>query len=100
VSDPFEGYNETTDLYLEILREAQRIADRKLIAMIQRRLKSLGHVSHFTSSGCEIIPFPNHLNISHPVTEEPRFWPRFANIQLIALLAGYLLLVGTHSFWS
>ena len=34
-----ETFCQTTDLYLEMLREAQRVEDKKLVALIRRRLK-------------------------------------------------------------
>jgi len=100
LNEPMETYSETTDLYREILREAQRIEDKKLIRIIQQRLKNLGNVSCFTSSGCEIISFPGSMNIPlHPPEDRP-FWPKFDHIQIVIILIAYLLLITTHSIWQ
>ena len=53
-----ETFCQTTDLYLEMLREAQRVEDKKLVQLIRRRLKHMGRSPKFTSAGCEIICFP------------------------------------------
>ncbi len=77
MNEPMEAYNETTDLYKEILRgEAQRIEDKRLIRIIQQRLKSLGNVSCFTSSGCEVIYFPGSMALPIEPCEDRPFWPQ------------------------
>ena len=95
-----ETYSETTDIYREMLREAQRIEDKKLIRIIQQRLVSLGTVSCFTSSGCEIIYFPGSMTLPIQPPEDGPFWPKFDYIQPIIILIGYLLLISTHSIWQ
>ncbi len=95
-----ETYNETTDLYKEILREAQRIEDKKLIRIIQQRLKSIGNVSCFTSSGCEIITFPGAMALPIDPPQDRPFWPKFDHIQIVIILIAYLLLIITHSIWQ
>ena len=85
-------YNETTDLYLEILREAQKIEDKKLIMMIKERLEDSGWNSFLTPEGCEIIPFPcTFTQPAQPV--ESRFWPKMEALQMILIFFMYLLFV-------
>ena len=100
MNDSIETYSETTDLYREILREAQRIEDKKLIQIIQKRLQSLGTVSCFTSSGCEIISFPGSMTLPIQPPEDGPFWPKFDYIQPIIILIFYLVLIATHSIWQ
>lgn len=99
MNEPMETYSETTDLYREILREAQRIEDKKLIQIIQQRLKSLGNISCFTSSGCEIIIFPGSMALPIQPPEDRPFWPKFKHLQIVIILIAYLLLIITHSIW-
>lgn len=100
MNEPMESYSETIDLYREILREAQRIEDKRLIQIIQQRLKSLGNVSFFTSSGCEVINFPGSMALPIQPLEDRPFWPKFDHIQIGIILIAYLILITTHSIWQ
>jgi hypothetical protein len=92
-------YNETTDLYLEILREAQKIEDKKLIMMIRDRLANYGWNSFSTPEGCEIIPFP--CKFTPPAQPmESRFWPKMEALQMTLIFFMYLLLVTGHLLWQ
>ena len=94
MSNLFE-YNETTDLYLEILREAQKIEDKKLIIMIRERLAGSGLNSFLTPEGCEIIPFPcKSTPPAQPL--ESGFWPKMEALQMTLIFFMYLLLVSGH----
>ncbi len=53
-----EEFNETTDLYLDILIEAQKLEDKKLIQLIRRRLENIEPSPPATGGGCKIIMFP------------------------------------------
>lgn len=99
MSDKSMEFNETTDLYLEILQEAQQVEDMKLIRIIRQRLMYTGPGSYLTADGCEIIFFPAPTPVNPPDTS--RFWPKFAFAQLGILLATYLLILITgHSIFS
>ncbi len=88
-------YNETTDLYLEILREAQKIEDKKLITMIKERLASSGLNSFLSSEGCEIIPFPCKFTPPEQPMES-RFWPKMEALQMTLIFFIYLIFVSGH----
>lgn len=101
----FSEYSETTDLYLQILREAQRIEDKRLIHLIQRRLRQLGKTAAgCTDGGCKVILFPQPCHFTPQAllsTENmPRFWPKSTFLQLGIYIAAYLLLISAHTFWS
>lgn len=93
MADTLDQFNETTDIYLEILREAQKIEDRKLIMMIHSRLRDLKHASRLTAHGCEIIAFPGNFSTAMPQIQDGPFWPKFAYSQIIAILFSYILLI-------
>lgn len=97
MADRFNEYNETTDLYLAILREAQRVEDKKLIQLITRKLTPEFDMlsSCPAGGGCRIIPFPCPLVRSEPMEEKP-FWPKFAYTQMAILLSSYLAVVFIH----
>ena len=101
MSDKSMEFNETTDLYLEILQDAQQVEDRKLIRIIRQRLMYTGPGSYLTTDGCEIIFFPAPAAAPVNPSDTSRFWPKFAFAQLGIILATYLLIVITgHSFFS
>ncbi len=56
-----EEFNETTDLYLEILVNAQRMEDKKLIRLIKQRLESVDASSSPPTRRCKIIMFPRRM---------------------------------------
>lgn len=90
---------QTTDLYLEMLREAQRVEDKKLIQLIRRRLKHAAHPPVQTSTGCEIICFPRHAYMPMPTAiKDLPFWPRFGYGQVAVLAAIYFLLISCHTY--
>ena len=95
--DRFNEYNETTDLYLAILREAQRVEDKKLIQLITRKLTPEFDMLPPcpAGGGCRIIPFPCPLVRPESMEEKP-FWPKFAYTQMAILLSGYLAVVFIH----
>jgi hypothetical protein len=90
-------FNETTDLYLEILREAQKIEDKKLVRIIQSRLRQVRQPVYATPNGCRIIAFPRLFAQSFPQLKKPRFWPKLAYTQIAMIIAGYLLLLTGHT---
>jgi hypothetical protein len=51
-------YNEMTDLYMEMLKGAQKEADRELAALLRHRIKSMSTPPSTTDDGCQIFPFP------------------------------------------
>jgi hypothetical protein len=91
-------FNETTDLYLQLLRKAQELEDPKLVAMIIDRLKKNTQQLLCTDGGCQIIPFPGHQTVLiPPPLEERQFWPRLASVQMAIILGCYLALVTAHT---
>lgn len=92
-----EEFNETTDLYLQLLRRAQEVEDPRLVGMILERLKP--EVPHLAAagSGCVIIPFPQLNTGPEAGPDERRFWPRVAVAQVCYILAFYALVVAGHS---
>ena len=77
-----DGYSETKDLNLEILWQAQRVEDQKLVGLIRERL-SRGGENFAPPKRCgQIIPFPLLAAGAVPLAglslppEEPTLWPR------------------------
>lgn len=98
MSEQARTFCQTTDLYLQMLREAQRVEDKKLIQLIRCRLKHVAHPPIQTSTGCEIISFPRHVYVAVPSTiKDLPFWPRFGFGQA-AVLAAALFLITYHSY--
>lgn len=97
--EQFETFCQTTDLYLEMLRDAQRIEDKKLVCLIRNRLRHAGRAPVLTSAGCEIICFPRRVceSIAAPIEDLP-FWPRFGFSQIAAFAAVYGLVISCHIF--
>ena len=94
-----ETFCQTTDLYLEMLREAQRVEDKKLVALIRRRLKHTGRPPVLTPTGCEIIFFPRRVYSPMPAPiEDLPFWPRFGFGQIAAFGTIYFLLISCHAY--
>lgn len=99
MSESYEPFYQTTDIYLEMLREAQRLEDRKLIRMIRRRLKHLRQAPVLTPCGCEVIFFPRAEMPCPPTIEDLPFWPRRLLRELVVLAAGYAFLIATHALF-
>ena len=96
---PVETFCQTTDLYLEMLREAQRVEDKKLVQLIRRRLKHAARPPVWTAAGCEIICFPRRAYAPMPAPiEDLPFWPRFGLGQIVAFAAIYCLLISCHAY--
>ena len=95
-----ETFCPTTDLYLEMLREAQRVEDRKLVRLIRNRLRHAGRPPALSSAGCEIICFPRRVcgPIVAPIEDLP-FWPRFGFGQIAAFAAVYCLFISCHAYF-
>ncbi|MDJ0810825.1 MAG: hypothetical protein QNJ48_11065 [Desulfobacterales bacterium] len=99
MSESYEPFYQTIDLYLEMLRDAQRIEDRKLIRLIRRRLKHVRQAPVLTPCGCEVIFFPRAAApCPAPIVDLP-FWPRRLLRELFVLAAGYALLIVTHTIF-
>ena len=100
MSERVEPFCQTTDLYLEMLREAQRVEDKKLVQLIRRRLKHGSRAPLRTASGCEIIVFPRpaYTPIPAPIEDRP-FWPRFGLGQIAVFAAIYGLLISCHAYF-
>ena len=91
-------YSETRDVYLEILHDAQKVEDRKLIALIGSRLREFSLAEATLDSGCKIIPFPASYSVAADpyqckVPEVNTFWPRFGFRHILWLLFCYVVLI-------
>lgn len=96
---PVETFCQTTDLYLEMLREAQRVEDKKLVQLIRRRLKHAARPPILTATGCEIICFPRRVYMPMPApVEDLPFWPRFGLGQIAVFAGIYFLLISCHAY--
>ncbi len=98
MAESYEPFYPNTDIYLEMLREAQRVEDRKLIRMIRRRLVHARRSPVFTAGGCQIIFFPRTEIPGHPPIEDLPFWPRRLARELVLFAAGYALLILSHTW--
>jgi hypothetical protein len=94
-----EIYIETRDIYLEILWQAQRVEDQKLVALIKKRLaQGPQRVSAAEPFG-KIIPFPllaagttSMARLPLPKAE-PTLWPRRPALQGLSLFSAYCVVV-------
>lgn len=58
-----EGFNETNDLYQEMLMSAQRMEDKKLVRLIKQRLECIEASPTGAARKCKVIMFPRRLAI-------------------------------------
>ena len=101
MSTQIDVYNETTDLYLDILRDAQQVEDKKLVQMIRSRLKDLREPALATADGCEVILFPRMaVPSAAPVVEERDFWPKLALQQIAVIFSTYFVVVTAFSIFQ
>ena len=91
-----ETYTETKDLYLEILWQAQRVEDQRLVALIKERLRCVAGSKAAAVENCaQIIPFPALATGSLAVEglplafEEPSLWPRRPTFQGVSIFSAY-----------
>ena len=84
-----QGYNDTTDIYLQILWSAQKIEDRKLILMIMDRLTNQALPIGEQSLPCEVIPFPGAYTPPLAPEDSLQLWPSRPQFQALLLFAGY-----------
>ncbi len=94
-----DTYTETKDLYLEILWQAQRVEDQKLVALIKERLtRRTDNISASEPCG-RIIPFPLLTTGALPKSgfpvpsEESTLWPRRPALQGVSLFSAYCAVV-------
>lgn len=91
-------FSETRDIYLEILQDAQKVEDRKLIQLIGTRLRESCLTDPVLDNGCEIIPFPGVYSIATApppgsILESGPFWPRFCFRHTLWVSSGYVALL-------
>ncbi len=93
---PDKEYVETTDLYLQILWEAQKVEDKKLVKMMRKRL--MQNTPHILPAGfeCEVIPFPGSIMPPVPASEDPQIWPQNPVFQtlFVASCCAWLIVAG------
>lgn len=51
-------YSEHRDIYLEILKKAEKEADKALVKLMVERLKACDPAASVTKDGCQIFSFP------------------------------------------
>ncbi len=90
-----EEYHETNDIYLKMLRKAQNQEDKKLVQLIQGKMKNNRPKAHITETGCKVIPFPLSI-LTIPETPEhgdfwkdQRFWKEL--IQTLAIVSFFMV---------
>jgi hypothetical protein len=93
MADIKDQYVETTDLYLEMLWQAQRVEDRKLVSLLHQRLLHLTSAQHPNPVPCRIIPFPVLRAMAPATVSDPAFWPVRPATSVLAYLASYCLLI-------
>jgi len=86
-----QNYDANRDLYLEILKKAEKEADQALIQMIARKLKNSLQHPDSTQDGCRIFAFPAFRsptagaeNSESLFWKDGQFWQSI--VQLIAFL--------------
>ena len=67
-------YSEHRDIYLEILKKAEKEADRALIKIIAKRLKESEPAPSVTEDGCQIYAFPAPPFAPGTITSDELFW--------------------------
>ena len=99
-----ESYSETKDLYLELLWQAQRVEDQKLVALIKERLKRRIEPIGVVESCGNVIPFPLLATGGLPAPglpitmDEPSMWPRRPVLQGLYLFGAYCAAVLLFTF--
>jgi hypothetical protein len=94
-----ETYIETKDIYLEILWQAQRVEDQKLVALIKKRLAFGTERGSTAGPRGKIIPFPvlatGNLSMTGlPLPQkETSLWPRRPALQGLSLFSAYCVVV-------
>ena len=84
-------FNEHRDLYLEILKKAEKEADRALMKIIADRLKENRPEPCLTKDGCQVFAFPetglppNAPDQDHLFWKSGQFWQDL--VQFMALLS-------------
>ena len=85
-------FNETTDVYLQILRDAQFVEDKKLILMVKDRLRNNGHHAGGMLPAGEIIPFPCSASPVGFLNEEIPLMHKTGYPQLLIIVLVYFIL--------
>lgn len=67
-------YSEHRDLYLELLKKAEKEADKALIQLIAKRLKETHPKPSVTKDGCQVFAFPAAPNTSCGADPDHLFW--------------------------
>jgi len=88
-----QPFCETTDLYLQLLGDAQRMEDQRMVRMILRKLRNCGRSAENDHPDSGIIPFPGARR--RPVAagrpdlfwQDIFFWQNLVQF-LILLIAG------------
>ena len=95
-----DEFNESTDLYLQMLRKAQAVEDPRLVGMILERLRQAPPRMATHDSGCVVIRFPLPDRSPQSPPEETYFWPRVAVFQVGCLVGLYALMVFGHTLFG
>jgi len=93
MTDIKNQYIETTNLYWEMLWKAQKIEDRKLVAMLHLRLQDLAGKNLSSPAMARIIAFPVPQAQAPSPRTVPVFWPSQPATNVLAYVATYCILM-------
>ena len=89
-------YCETTDLYLQLLSDAQRMEDQRMVRMVLRKLKGCGYCQPPDHQGRDVIPFPAVQGLRTEGGSSDLFWQ---DIFFWQNLFQFLILLVTGATW-
>ena len=92
MNPPKQINDDHRDLYLEILKKAEREADRALVQLIAKKLKATLPGPEATGDGCQVFSFPimaatpGNTSVNHDLFwKNGQFWQDL--VQFMAILA-------------
>jgi hypothetical protein len=90
-------YCETTDLYLQLLSDAQRMEDQRMVRMVLRKLKGCGYgQGPDNPQNRDVIPFPALQGLRPEGGSSDLFWQ---DILFWQNLVQFLILLVTGATW-
>lgn len=89
-------YSEHRDMYLEILKKAEKEADTALIKIIADRLKEYDPKPSVTKDGCRVFSFPAAATLSCGTDPNQLFWK---NSQFWQDLVQFLAFLSVSISW-
>ena len=89
-------YSEHRDIYLEILKKAEKEADKALVRLILERLKASDSTPSVTKDGCQIFAFPATPFSPSGTTSDKLFWK---SSQFWQDLVQFMAILGVGISW-